>query len=185
MKKSTYAAICLLAMLCFVVTTGCNEPTDSSTTTAGEDHDHDHGDHDHDHDHGDHDHGDEHEGDDHADHDHGDHDHGDHDHEFETLADAMKEVVSLRDTIRDSAAEDNIDHGPLHHVFDVLVAAEKLVAKMPEDAPNKKAAAEAIETLLDNFGEVDAKLHGQKGKDYGDVSEAIDAAIAVLQKDGE
>ncbi|MEL6105348.1 MAG: hypothetical protein AAFU85_04900 [Planctomycetota bacterium] len=194
--KKLFTAVCLLSMFCFVASTGCDTASDTTAETADHDHDdHDHGDHEgHDHDdHEGHDH-DDHEGHDHEGHDHDDHeghDHGDHEgpdhgeHEFETLADAVTEIVSLRDTIREGVKAEKVDHGPLHGIGNVLGAAEELVKKMPEDNPQRKAALEAIETLFDSFGAVDQGLHGDGGKTYDEVSEAIDAAIKVLQTDGE
>ena len=177
--KNLITAACLLAMFCFV-STGCGEPTEVPAKAANSGAD-DHDDHGHDHDgdgHADHEDHDEHDG-----HDHGEEGHDEHDHDFESLADAAKEIASLRDVIRDGFAADKVDdaHGPLHHIGEVLEAAEKLVAKI-EDEDQKKAASEAIETLFDSFGAVDQGLHDKEGKKYDEVSDAIDAAIEVLQK---
>lgn len=183
--KKLITAVCLLSMFCFVASIGCDKPTDVPAKSAGSDDGHDHDDHgDHEgHDHADHE-GEDH--DDHEGHDHGDHeghDHDDHaDHEFETLADAVKEIASMRDTVRDGFKADKIDHGPLHGIGKVLGEAEELVKKMPEDNPQRKAALEAIESLFDSFDAVDQGLHGKDGKTYDEVSEAIDSAITVLEK---
>ena len=198
-----------LAVIIWVATLGGCESggtTAGSTDTHGEHHDHDHGDHDHgdhdhsDHDHAEHDHG--HDGHDHDGHDHGDHGDGDkvdasavgldadslvHLDEPEppkSLAEAIEKLTSLRDTVSKGFADDKVDdvHGELHDVGNLLEATRDLVksSKLSDEA--KTSAMAAIETLFDSYGDVDAKLHGEKGKEYSDVSEDIDSALKSLSE---
>jgi len=173
------------------------------------DHGHDHGEHDHDehaghdeHDHEDHEHGHDHGDHAHDGHDHGDHDHGDkvdasavgldadslvHLDEPEppkSLAEAIEKLTQLRDTVAKGFADKKVDdvHGELHDVGNLLDATEGLVESSKLDADAKKSAKAAIETLFDSYGDVDAKLHGEKGKEYSDVSDDIDSAIKTLSE---
>jgi len=193
-------SLCFAALLGFIGLSGCDQPSTgdaaATTETAAGDADHDHGDHDHgDHDHADHDHGDhdhDHAEQDHPegdqDHDHGDHDHGDdHDHDFKTLDEAVAEISSLRDQIRDGFADNDVDaaHGPLHHVGEVLEATETLLPKLKLSEESQQAAGKAVESLFADFGAVDESLHGEEGKSYDEVSESIDKAIATLKSSAE
>ncbi|QEF98998.1 hypothetical protein Mal15_30570 [Stieleria maiorica] len=182
-SKSFSLTLGLLAAFGFAVLPGCQDKS-TTTVTEASDSDHAHDGHDHD-EHGDHDHGD-HEG-----HDHGDTHAEEHSHDFETLAEALEEIESLRDTIRDEFAAGDADaaHDPLHHIGEVLIATENMINAM-EDSEQKTAAAAAVESLLDDFTVVDQGLHGSeesksKGKSYDDVSESIDKAIETLKKEAK
>lgn len=100
----------------------------------------------------------------------------------ETFAAAVSELTKMRDVIAAGFAADDVDsiHDQLHEIGDLLEATEKLLADTKLDADAKKAGAAAIETLFDEFGAVDATLHGEEGKEYADVSDSIDQAIAQL-----
>tara|TARA_R110002073_G_scaffold5624_28_gene34734 strand:- start:9617 stop:10219 length:603 start_codon:yes stop_codon:yes gene_type:complete len=182
-------AVVAVGYLAFV--SGCSKPASEETPTAVVDpqgHD-DHG-HDHDDDHGHDDHG----------HDHGaakvidadkaglDADalvHLDHAEMPDTYADSVKLLGEMRDKIRDGFAAGNVEEadGPLHEVGHLLEHIETLVAKSSLSDDQKKQAANAIESLFDSFGEVDARVHdkqGKAGKEYSDVTESVDASIKVL-----
>ena len=199
-SKSFSLTLGFLAAFCFAALPGCQDKATTTVTEASDsdhDHSHDDGDHDqdgHDHDeHGDHDH------DEHGDHDHDEHEGHDHDdahaeehnHDFESLSEAVNEIESLRDTIRDGFAAGDADaaHDPLHHIGEVLIATENFIQTM-DDSEQKTAAAAAVESLLDDFTAVDQGLHGSeeskaKGKKYDDVSKSIDEAIQTLKKDAK
>ena len=180
--------LCSLTALCLAGLPGCTESQSTTTVTEADDsqgdHSHEDGDHDeHGHD-DDHAHGEE----GHAGHGDDEHGHDDHDHDFENLAEALMEIESLRDTIRDGFADGDVDaaHDPLHHIGDVLIATEELINKM-DDGDEKTSAAEAVKSLLDDFTSVDKGLHGSeesraKGKKYEDVSDSIDKAIETLKQ---
>ena len=144
--------------------------------------------------------------DDHGDHDHGDHDHGDHDHGSrvnaaaagldaddlvyldrpempENLQEAVAQLTASRDDIANGFANDNVDsiHDQLHAIGDLLEAIETYVEDSDLSEENQKQALQAVETLFDKFGVVDAKLHGGEGKDYQEVADSIDGAVATLQ----
>ena len=166
-SRSLTLTLGFFAAFCFAVLPGCE---DSTTTTVTETTD-------------------SHQGHD----DDGDHAEQDHDgnHSFESLADAVTEIESLRDTIRDefAAGDADVAHEPLHHIGEVLLATEELIAKM-DPSDQKTAAAAAVESLLDDFTAVDQGMHGSdenksNGKKYDEVSKSIDEAIATLKKDAE
>lgn len=133
------------------------------------------------------------------DHDHEhDHDHDDHDHSgdidveglaplevappLESLGHGVEKLVVVRDTIAQGFADDDVDsiHDQLHDVADLLGQIEELIpeADISEDA--KQQMQQAVDSLFDAYGEVDAKLHGAEGKDYQDVSEEINTALDTL-----
>ena len=188
---------------------GCAEPTsspppvaDSHDAEAHADHEgHDHEGHDHE--------GHDHEGHDHEGHDHEGHDHEGHDHASSTtidadaaglsvddlvsvdeaelpdnLGDAVKQLVQLRDTIRDAFEADDAEaaHIPLHEVGHLLGGIEKLVEKSDEDAEHKKEMAGAVEALFDSYTAVDETFHSDGGKQYSEVSSSIDDAVKTLQE---
>lgn len=135
------------------------------------------------------------------DHDGHDHDHDGHDHDVinadaaglsaadlvmpggpakpKTLADAVTQLTQLRDDVAAGFAADDVDsiHDQLHDVGNLLESTLTLVDESELGDEAKKVANSALETLFDAFGDVDAKLHGEEGKDYADVSDAIDAAM--------
>lgn len=194
-SKSFTLTLGFLAAFGFAVLPGCEEKSTTTVTeTTDADLDHAHDDHAHD-DHGHDDHGhDDHAHDDHGSHEGHDHDgeHADdHNHDFESLSEAVAEIESLRDTIRDEFAKGDADaaHDPLHHIGEVLIATENMVKAM-DDTEQKTAAAAAVESLLDDFTAVDQGMHGSeesrsKGKKYDDVSESVDKAIETLKKGAE
>ncbi|MGB4711788.1 MAG: hypothetical protein WBH50_14345 [Fuerstiella sp.] len=112
-------------------------------------------------------------------HDH-DHDHG-HEHPT-TLVGAVEELVELRNSIRDSFAANDADgaHDPLHEVGDILADASKLAASAGLTEEQLKSVTEALQTLTEAYGSVDAVMHGQEGAEYKDVSAKVDAAVATL-----
>lgn len=101
-----------------------------------------------------------------------------------SLVDAVAELVRLRDEVRDGFAAGDVDraHGPLHEVGYLLEDIEQLAASPSLDTGVRAEASMAVNDLFRDFGDVDAKLHGDTGKDYADVSEAIDRAVALLQQ---
>ncbi|MCA9177550.1 MAG: hypothetical protein KDB14_23855 [Planctomycetales bacterium] len=116
----------------------------------------------------------------------------DHDHEAHatTFPAAVDELVAIHDAVKSAMDAGDIEkaHTPLHEVGHVLENVEGLAEKLEGEA--KQAATEAIDALFKAYGDVDQKLHGQKGADYADVSADIDAAVAVLvglkgKNDGE
>ncbi len=107
-------------------------------------------------------------------------DHG-HDHP-ETLADAVKELQSTCATIKAAYEKDDAEaaHEPMHEVGHLLEQFPDLIAKSDLDEAGKEEAKKAAESLFESYNAVDAGMHGQEGKKYADVSEAIDASLQVL-----
>lgn len=113
-----------------------------------------------------------------------DHDHDAHGHAAaKTLPEAVAAIDHLADDIKKSFEADDAEaaHGPLHDIGSVLENAGLLVAKSELTDEQKKAASEALKQLMDAYGKVDAKMHGDEGADFADVSEAITAAIESLE----
>lgn len=112
------------------------------------------------------------------------HDHAEHDHGPESLKDALAELTSLRNTIRDSFAKNDQDaaHGPLHEVGAILEAIPELAKKESVSAENQAAIETAVKTLMDAFGNVDKTMHGQEGSTYSEESATIDATLATLSQ---
>lgn len=110
------------------------------------------------------------------------HDHEEHDHGPESLKDALAELTSLRNTIRDSFAKNDQDaaHGPLHEVGAILEAIPELAKKEKISTENQSAIETAVNTLMDAFGNVDKTMHGQEGSTYNEESATIDTTLTAL-----
>lgn len=104
--------------------------------------------------------------------------------EPESLAAGVEQLTSLRDTVAAGFAADDVDsiHDQLHSVGNLLECIESLAESSELSDDQKKAAGQAIESLFDAYGGVDAKLHGQEGNDYADVKEEINAAVDTLNE---
>ncbi|MCC9601713.1 hypothetical protein LOC67_14230 [Stieleria sp. JC731] len=164
----------LLATMTFALLPGCSQPSTTTVSESGEG-EHSHDDHDHD-------------GHDHGDHDHSGHDHDDdHSHDFKSIDEALAEITELNADIAEHLK--NADaagaHDPLHHVGEVLIAAEEMVAKM-EDSDKKTTADKAIKSLINDFTAVDATLHdapeeADTAGEYDRLKSSIQASIDELK----
>ena len=96
--------------------------------------------------------------------------------------DAVAEITNLRDTIRDQAEAGTIadDHEPLHKVGELLEALPDVAAKAKLPTEQQEEIKKKSDELFELFGQVDAKLHGEEGVDYGDVADEIDSVLAAL-----
>lgn len=112
------------------------------------------------------------------------HDHEVHDHGPESLKDALAELTSLRNTIRDSFSKNEQDaaHDPLHEVGHVLEAIPELAKKENATAENQATIERSVNDLMDAFGRVDKTMHGQEGSTYTEESATIDAALESLSQ---
>jgi hypothetical protein len=168
----------LAYLLC--VATGCGSSDQGPAKATATKHDHDH---------------------DHAGHDHAEHDHDGHDHgptaaaekdktaakpaaKAESFADAVAQLGGLHAKIRDGFEKNDVDsaHGPLHDVGHLLEQIPALASKETQDAALLEEVKKQVDELFDLYGKVDEKLHGEKGVDYKDVAEKIDAAMEKLKK---
>jgi hypothetical protein len=110
------------------------------------------------------------------------HDHHHEAHGPESLKDALAQLTSLRNVIRDSFARDDQDaaHGPLHEVGEILEAIPEL-SKNERVSEEKLAVIQStVNTLMDAFGRVDRTMHGQEGSTYAEESATIDTALKKL-----
>lgn len=111
----------------------------------------------------------------------------DHSHEHEhaepaTLAEAVKELEGICATIKAAFAKDDAEaaHEPLHEVGHVLEPIAKLADKSTLDDAGKEEVKKAASSLWDAFEQVDLGMHGDGGKKYSEVADAIDASLKVL-----
>lgn len=116
----------------------------------------------------------------HHDHDHG---HGGHEDHPETYAEAVDQLESIDKTIRDAFAADDADtaHGPLHDIGHLLEEVTELAQKETMSEEQRADVQQAVESLFDLYGAVDATMHGGEGKSYDEVKDDIDAALATLK----
>lgn len=112
-----------------------------------------------------------------------DHEH-EHEHTYESVKDAIEELVALRNSIRDAFAKNDPDgaHDPLHEVGHVLEAIPEQASKDNLGAEQVAALKASCDILMDAFGAVDKTMHGQEGSSYSEVAAKIDAAVTDLQK---
>lgn len=176
--RTNVLGVVLLSYL-FLITTGCGEADTGPAKATASKHDHDH----------------DHEGHDHAGHDHAGHDHGK-EAGTEKGASTEKKVVKaesfneavtmlggLHVSIRGGFEKNDIEsaHGPLHDVGHLLEQIPALAGKETQDAAVLEEVKKQVDELFDLYGKVDEKLHGEKGADYKDVAEKIDAAMEKLK----
>ena len=112
------------------------------------------------------------------------HGHDEHDHGPASLTDAMNELTSMRNTIRDAFAKNDQDaaHDPLHEVGHILEAIPALAKKEKVTTENQAVIEKSVNDLMDAFGRVDKTMHGQEGSTYTEESATIDAAIGTLSQ---
>jgi hypothetical protein len=96
---------------------------------------------------------------------------------------AVSLLVATRNKVRDAFAQDDIEtaHGPLHDVGHLLEDLPGLAEKHGHVDDALAVVKEESDKLLDLFGKVDAKLHGDEGSTYDEVSAEIDASIERLE----
>lgn len=111
-----------------------------------------------------------------------DHAHGEEHHHAETLAEAITELTSMRDVIRDAFAKNDTEtaHGPLHDVGHVLELIPGLAEKQGLSGDALTTIRTSTEQLFEAFGAVDKTLHGEEGSTYSEESAKIDAALQAL-----
>jgi hypothetical protein len=111
---------------------------------------------------------------------------GDHDDEEEppsTFAEAVQQIASLRDQIKEAFAGDDLneaDHA-VHEIGHVFKHVAPLASKEGLSDEQQKHVSDAVDQLFECFGAIDKKLHGREGKSYAEVEEQVDGAIAMLQ----
>ena len=173
--RTSGLGVVLLSYL-FLVTPGCGTSDQGPAKATASKHDHDH------------------------DHDHEGHDHAGHDHgkeagaekgatpekkvvKAETFSEAVTLLGGLHASIRDGFEKNDIDsaHGPLHDVGHLLEQIPALAGKETQDAAVLDEVKKQVDELFDLYGKVDEKLHGEKGADYKDVAEKINAAMEKLK----
>ncbi len=110
-----------------------------------------------------------------------DHEHGDHSH-AETFGGAIAELEGLAATIGSSMEKNDADaaHGPLHEIHHVLELIPELAQKEGLPAEQLTLINGAVETLMNSYGDLDAGMHGEQGKSWGDLKSDINAAIETL-----
>lgn len=102
----------------------------------------------------------------------------------ETYAEAVAELDAMRSQISEASAAGDIEeaHDPLHEIGHTLEHVVELATKQGLEADAVAEIGAAVDTLLDAFGRVDAKLHDEEGAEYSEVEADVDAAFATLRK---
>jgi len=100
-----------------------------------------------------------------------------------TYEEAVEAIVSIDQTIRKAFAANDEDtaHGPLHTVGHVLEDITELAEKAEMTAEQRQSVKAAVEELFEEYGSVDATMHGGEGKTYDEASAQIDASLEVLK----
>ncbi len=119
----------------------------------------------------------------HDDHDH-DHDHGDGEGHPETYAKAVEQIVMMNSRIKHAfdAKDTRGADGPVHAIGHLLEDVGGLAEQAGLNEEQRTAVHDAVQKLFAAFADVDGKLHGKEGKDYGEVSAEVEAAIEVLKQ---
>lgn len=99
-----------------------------------------------------------------------------------TYGEAVTAIVDMNETIRQAFAASDVDgaHAPLHTIGHILDDVAELAEKAEMTDEQRQSVKAAVETLFDEFGSVDATMHGAEGKTYDEASTQIDASLAVL-----
>lgn len=130
------------------------------------------------------------------------HDGDGHDHDADKLPDAHEldemhddhvhattynqSIEMIESMVADArAAKEKNDHEKLdetvHGIGHALDDVNGLADKASLDADAKEKIAQAVDTLLDEFGKVDEKLHGGDGADLADIEATIAPALDTLK----
>ncbi len=112
-------------------------------------------------------------------------DHDDHGHEHpETFTAAVTGLNQILDSIREAFArgDEAAADGPVHEFGHYLEDLTELAAKSSLPDEQRAAVDGAVNELFKLFERVDAKLHGDEGVSYDEVSAEIDAAMATLNE---
>ena len=113
----------------------------------------------------------------------GGHDHA-HSHEGpNSYADAVADIEKYQGIVKAAFDKNQIDdaHDALHDIGHAIESVGTLASKEGFADADLAAAKKSSESLLDAFGAIDETLHGGKGKNYGEVSDQVDEAIATLK----
>ena len=98
-----------------------------------------------------------------------------------SFREAVADAIALRDTIRDGFAAGDVDaaHGPLHDIGHCLLAIPK-AAESELTGEESQKVSDAIDELMDAFGEVDKTLHGADGSTYEEEALTINNGFLTL-----
>ncbi len=113
------------------------------------------------------------------------HEHGEGHAHAETFAEAFAEVKEMQTTIATAfeAGDSEAAHGPLHEVGHALEEMSELAGLSDLSDEDKKSIDANVNILFESFGAVDKKMHdAEGGKDYSEVAEAVNAAIAAIEE---
>ena len=97
-----------------------------------------------------------------------------------TLKEALEKTSKLAAQLNqgfEDGADHHVVHDPLHEISNLLAALPNQIEMSDLSDENKLGLATAVETLMDNYGKIDAKFHGQEGAEYADVKDKITEAL--------
>ncbi len=101
----------------------------------------------------------------------------------ESFADAVSEIESQRNVIRDAflAGDPHEADAQLHEIGHILKELPGLASDSDMPKPDWNEVLAASNTLFDRFSKIDEKLHGGEGLTYSDAEAEIDQAIETLK----
>lgn len=111
---------------------------------------------------------------------------GEHEHSHEGPANytsAIADIEKYQGQVKAAFDKNQIEdaHDALHEIGHAIEAVGKFAAQEGLAEEDVATAKKAAESLLEAFGAIDETLHGGTGKNYGEVAEQIDTAIATLK----
>ena len=95
----------------------------------------------------------------------------------DTLEKTSKLAAKLNQGFEDGAGH-GVVHDPLHEISHLLDALPNQIAASDLSEENKTELTSNVNTLMDNYGKIDAKFHGGEGAEYADVKDNITKALS-------
>lgn len=181
----------LFAIMLVTTLIGCGSsgPEAGATSQNSPADENEHG-HEHEHD----EHGQDHDGHGHDEHGHDEHGHeqDDHDHEHddheggeqpESFGEAVEQLKAMGGKITKAFAKGEPDdvHDDLHKIGHLIESLPELAKKDGKSSEQQGVVKEAVESLMDAFGELDGTLHGGDPVEVDDVSKEVSTQIKKLE----
>jgi phage shock protein A len=101
----------------------------------------------------------------------------------ETYEEAVEALASIDETIKTAFAANDEDtaHGPLHEIGHVLEDITELAQKADLTDEQRQSVKTEVDKLFEEYGSVDAIMHGKEGKTYDEASSQIAASLKILK----
>ena len=100
-----------------------------------------------------------------------------------TYEEAVESLVHIDQTIKTAFAANDEDtaHGPLHEIGHILEDITQLAEKADLTDEQRQSVKAEVEKLFEEYGSVDATMHGKEGRTYDEASSQIAASLEVLK----